>query len=143
MASVEQIREGIKKTVADNVSFELHTYSYVEEMAHTPALIVEPEIADYEGAYGRGMDEWLFRIFVIIGRSNGAQSQAVLDRLLDGGGPDSVRRILYEHPDLGLGDGTDANVFGMKGYGGSYEYSKIPHVGAIIRVRVRTDPRAR
>lgn len=143
MASIEQIRNGIRRTIANNVSFELHTYEYVEEMAHTPALIVEPEVTDYTAAFGRGMDELCFRIFVIVGRSNGGQSQKVLDRLLDGGGPDSIRRIIHENSELGLDDGTDAQVFAMKGYGGSYQYSKIPHVGAILRVRVITDPRSR
>jgi hypothetical protein len=143
MASIEQIRKAIARTIAQNVDFELHTYEYVEEMAHTPALIVEPEIGDFEITLNRGLDEWLFRIFVIVGRSNGGQSQRILDRMVDGDGPNSVRRIIYDHPDLGLGDGTDAHVFRMKGYGGSYQYSKIPHVGAVIQIKVRTDPRER
>ena len=29
----------------------------------------------------------------------------------------------------------------LKGYGGSFDWAKIQHIGAILRVRVITDPR--
>lgn len=142
MASLEQIREALSHTIQNNTSIELNTYQYVQDLGEVPAVIIEPEKCSYDGAFGRGMYKWTLRMYVLASRGpSGEHGQYLLDRMLDMGGSDGIPKIIFEHPDLGLTDGTDAQMVAMFGYGGEFAWSKIPHVGAILRVEVLTDPR--
>jgi hypothetical protein len=142
MATLQQIREGIKNTIRNNTSIGLSAYDYVTDLGEVPAIIVEPENTDFEGSFNRGMYVWKLRIYVLASRGpSGEHGQMVLDQLLDYGNSDGIPKILFDHHDLGLADGTDCELIQMFGYGGEFAWSKIPHVGAILRVRVITDPR--
>lgn len=143
MATLEQIRNGIKETIQNNTSFDLSAYDYVTDIGEVPAIIVEPEKTDFEGAFGRGMYVWTLRIYVLASRGPSSEhGQYVLDQMLDYGNDDGIPKILFDHPDIGLSDGTTCDLVQMFGYGGEFAWSKIPHVGAILRVKVITDPRA-
>lgn len=143
MASLEQIRAAIKQTIQSNTSLELSAYDYVADLGEVPAIIVEPENTDFEGAFARGMYTWKLRIYVLASRGPSSEhGQFLLDRMLDYGNGDGIPKILFDNPTLGLTDGTDCELIQMFGYGGEFAWSKIPHVGAILRVRVITDPRA-
>jgi hypothetical protein len=143
MASLAQIRDGIAKTIKNHCGVSsLSTYKYVEEVATAPCIMVEPWAADFEGNFARGLHTWDFNIYVIVSPSaSSAVGQALLDRLCDGGGDGSIQKIIDEHPNLGLTENTQAICYMLKGYGGHYEWAKIPHVGAVLKVRVITDPR--
>lgn len=143
MASLEAVRNALGQTINNYVSGELFVYGHVEEFGEVPAVIIEPDVADFQGAFARGLDEWIFNVYVLCStKADSAYGQGLLDRLVSGSGPDSIRQVLHDHADLGLQDGTDATVIGMKGYGGKFEWSKVGHVGAILKVLVRTDGRA-
>lgn len=142
MATLTEIRKALAKTIKANVAQPLHAYETVEEIVNAPCIMVEPNRADFEGAFQRGMHTWEMYVFVLASRAPGsANGQYLLDQMVSGSGPNSVAQILYDHPDLGL-PGVDAQCYGMKGYGGSFEWAKVPHVGAILQVRVNVDPRA-
>jgi hypothetical protein len=142
MSSLTTIRAAIARTIDTHTSMELFVYALVEDMGMLPAIIVEPVFADFEEAMGRGMDTWDFNIYILTSRAaDSANGQQLLDQLVSGAGPNSIRQILYEHADLGLQD-TDAAAYALKGYGGSFDWAKVPHVGAVLKVRVRTDGRA-
>lgn len=130
------------RTIDNHTSMELFTYALVEDMGNLPAVIIEPVEADFQEAMQRGMDTWDFNIYVLTSRAaNSETGQAVLDQLVSGAGPNSIREILHEHSELGLGESTDATVYKLLGYGGSFTWAKVPHVGAVLKVRVRTDGR--
>jgi hypothetical protein len=140
MASLLAIRKALKDTLKGKTSVELSVYDLVEDMGSAlPAIVIEPNNADYDGAFGRGMDVWDFNLFVLVSRSaSSAVGQRLLDQLISGEGPNSLRKILYDNENLGLDDGTSAHVYQMKAYGGSFEWAKIAHVGAVLKVRVNT-----
>lgn len=140
MSSVAAIRAAIATTILAGVADPLFVYDTVPDLSQLPAVIVEPATADYVTTIGAGMDEWNFNVFVMCSRAVPGIGQNQLDDYVAGWGPNSIRRIVFQTPDLGLGD-SDATVTGMKGYGGSWEIAKVEHVGAILRVRVYTDPK--
>lgn len=142
MASLSEIRDALAKTIRAHVDKPLHAYATVEEMVNVPCVMIEPFRADFEGAFQRGMHTWDLYVYVLGPRAPGSGvGQELLDQLVSGSGPNSVVQILDEHPDLGLA-GVDAQCHGLKGYGGMFEWAKVPHVGAILQVRVVVDPRA-
>lgn len=82
-------------------------------------------------------DEWDLNLFVLVSRSDPASGQSTLDKLVGGDDTESIRRIVFAHHELGL-EGVDAEVYSMKGYGGKFDWYGAAHVGAILKVRVRT-----
>jgi hypothetical protein len=96
------------------------------------------ETANFDGAMGRGMDTWRFDLFVLVQRGEFSVAQKQLDEYLSGSGDKSIRQVFFNNADLGLGDGTDANVDGVRDYGGKFETARMQHVGAIVRLTVRT-----
>lgn len=142
MASIENIRQAIADTITAGASDEVFVYATVEDMTQVPAVIVEPATADFDTTFGASMDDWIFNVFVMCSRAYLPTGTNQLDGFCQGWGPNSVRRIIFETPDLGLPDDTDATVTGLRGYGGQWQTASIPHVGAILRVCVRTDPKS-
>lgn len=141
MASLSAIRDNLARVIDKHTAKEIHTYGLVEDFGEVPAVIVEPEKSDFEEAMQRGMDTWTFNLFILCSSKAGAASgQELLDQLISGAGPNSIRQVLYDHSDLGL-DETIASCLGMVGYGGKFEWAKVPHVGAILKVQVRTSGR--
>lgn len=139
MASLLQIRDALKKTIDGKTTIELNVYDLVEDMGALPAVIIEPNTCDYDGAFGRGMDVWDFNLYILVSRSaSSAVGQRLLDKLISGEGENSIRQLIYENDDLGLTDGTTAHAYLVKAYGGSFDWAKISHVGAIMKVRVNT-----
>lgn len=141
MASVEAIRTALAATIGAGVADPIFFYDTVPDISQLPAVIVEPTAADFATTMGAGMDEWNFNIFVMCSRVQAAIGQTQLDGYVNGWGPNSIRQVIYENSDIGL-DSTDAMVTGMRGYGGQWEIAKVEHVGAILRVCVRTDPKS-
>lgn len=145
MASLIEIEEGIGNTlkaVYDAVpdEDEVNVYDTVPDVSQTPAIVVMPaprDTADFNRTMGRGTDEWVFDVIVMVARGEYSVSQKALAKFIDGRGPFSVREILYFNPTLGIGDEVDANCDGVRLYGGEFENAKIPHVGAVLKVTVR------
>ena len=142
MASLEQIRDGLAQTISNGVHSTIFTYSDVHDLTELPAVLIEPAEALFEEAMSRGTDCWIFNLFVVCNRVDGGLGQQQLDGFVSGCGPDSIREVLFGRSDLNLGDGTDATVLRMVGYGGSFDTVKTPLVGAVLKVRVYTDGRA-
>ncbi|WP_119728340.1 hypothetical protein [Thermomonospora amylolytica] len=139
MASLGQIRAGIKEVLSGIGGLTI--YDTVPDVTQTPAVVVVPREADFEGAMGRGLDTWTFNLFVLVARGETRLSQEALDEYVTGAGPKSIRAALFERDDLGLSDGTTAQVTGMPRdvpYGGGFESAGVQHIGACLRVVVRT-----
>lgn len=137
--SVSQLRQGLAETIMAGTSSPLYAYAFVEENINLPAAVIEPADADFLVAMNRGTDVFDFNIFVLVARTDPVSAQAVLDNFISGDGPDSIRRAVYDREDLGLGDDVAATLHGFKGYGGSLEGYGIPHIGAVLQVRIKVD----
>lgn len=137
MSSVHQIRESFRQVLTSAIP-KLRVYREVEDVVETPAVVALPRKADFAGAMQRGLDTWEFDLYVLVSRRDGGYAQQELDQYITGDGPRSIRQALYDHPTLGLPD-TDAFVKGVEGYGGNFQVARIQHVGAILKVTVRTD----
>ncbi len=133
-----QLRQAIADTITAGVATTpaLYTYGSVVESIMLPAVVIEPFSADFNVTFGRGLDTFDFNLFVLVSRADPTSAQATLDALISGVGDSSIRRALYDKPDLGLGPSVDTVVHSMKGYGGSMEGYGISHIGAILQVCV-------
>lgn len=134
--NISDVRQGIADTISIGVSSPIYTYAFVEEVQNLPAALIEPASADFEVAMSRGSVYFDFNIFVLVSRTDPKSAQATLDGFISGYGPDSIPRAIYDKDDLGLGPNVDATLHAMRGYGGSLESYGVPHLGAVLQVRV-------
>lgn len=140
-STLTEIREALARTIENGVETSVNVYSQVADAGELPAVIIEPAKADFEGAFQRGLDNWIFNLYVLVPHVDASASQDMLDVLIIGSGESSIRQAVYNQPDLGLtgpdDSDVDAEVFEVTAYGGMFEWAKIPHIGAILKVRVR------
>lgn len=139
MATITEIRNALASTIEDGLEAEVFAYARVQDVLNLPAIVVIPGKADFTGAFQRGTDEWQFDVFILVSRSDTDTGQERLDDFVTGGGPDSIREAVYNTPGLGLASFCDAFVRGMSAYGGEWDVARVNHVGAILKVVVRTD----
>ncbi|MEU8683144.1 hypothetical protein [Streptomyces sp. NPDC048611] len=135
MSQLAAIRDALKNTIKDNVPV-LRVYDTVPEVANLPAVVVEPVSCDY--AISMSSDTtWHFELIVMVPRVDSVRGQDELDTYVAAYGPTSIRKVIFDHCELGLAD-SDAIVTGMTGYGGSHKASGIDHLGAVLKVSVTT-----
>lgn len=144
MASLAEIRAALKATLKAAIT-DLNVYSEVSDVQQLPAVVVMPTpptvsgyVCNFNGAFGRGMDEWTLDLYILVGRTDGALAQQKLDQYVTGKGPKSVCQILFSNAAIGLADGTDVTPEGITDYGGAFASAGIAHVGAVLRITVRT-----
>lgn len=137
MASLEQIRDGIKTTIETAIT-TLHVYDTVPDSANVlPAVIVVPFTSDFEVAMSRGVDTWEFDLWVLVSMSEMGIKQDSLDAYVSGAGSSSIRQAIFNARTLGL-SGTDAHVSQMLEYGARFATAGYPHLGARLRLLVHT-----
>lgn len=146
MATLDEIEAAISKTILGNTPDDaVFAYEDVPDVSQSPAIVPMPaprDSADFTGAFGRGMTTWNIDVIIMVEKgsySEGAQKK--LSQLIDPANPDSIPRALNTDPTLGLTDGTDCQVEGIRLYGGKFENAQIDHVGAVMKVTVRTPGR--
>jgi hypothetical protein len=136
MASLEAIRDAIASTL-DGLG-NLTPYATVRDAANLPAVIAIPTEADFDVAMGRGVDTWTFDLLVLVSIREMRIAQNELDGFVTGAGSNSIRQAIFNNRSLGLSDGTDAHVAGMREYGSQYQLAKVGHVGAKLQLVVHT-----
>jgi hypothetical protein len=144
MPTLTQIRRAIDNTVQNRIPTVgdipgLRGFNEVIDVVQLPAMVVMParDTADFTGAMGRGMDTWRFDLYILVQRGESTVAQAALDQYVSGAGPRSLRQIFFEDNTLG-GVVDDASCEGVREYGGKFSTARIDHVGAIVRLIVRT-----
>lgn len=137
MASLSAIRTALKTTIAAGVT-GIQGYETVPEVTNLPAFVVIPRSTDFTGAFGRGLDTYLFDVIVLVSRRDDQLAQLDLDPYVNGFGSSSIRQAVFNARNLGLADGTDATVTGMSDYGATYDVGDIDNVGARLTVQVLT-----
>jgi hypothetical protein len=112
----------------------------------TPDAVTEPHFfvgeytQDFDRTFGRGMDELEFTCRVLVGRADDQASQKVLDSMLSGAGPASLKAAIEVARGLpgqlalgGLAD--DLHVVRVQGYRW-YEHAGTQYVGAELIIKV-------
>ena len=136
MSSIAAIRTAIKTTVEAAVS-SLTVYDTMPDRINLPAVVVVPSASDFNVAMGRGADTHNFDLYVLTSKRETGLAQDDLDAFITGAGSASIRQVIFSARALGLSD-ADEHVVGMRGYGGSFSFADIDHVGAILEVVVHT-----
>lgn len=137
MASLGAIRTAIKTTLVAAIA-GLHAYDKISGSVNVPAVVVEPEDADFNVAMGRGTDTWGFTLSVVVSDNDEIVGQTKLDDFVTGAGSKSIRAAIFNARSLGL-TSTDAHVAAMTSYGVRFEQAAdLQHIGATLRLVVHT-----
>ena len=137
MASIQQIRDGLKTTLENNIT-GLRVYDVVPDYSiNFPVAIVLPTTITFGLAMQRGTDLYNFDILVAVQRGESRTAQDALDLYITGAGSSSLRQAIFNNRTLGLSD-TDASVTGVSNYAGDVNLNGIDAIGANISLEVYT-----
>lgn len=132
MATVTQIRDGLAANLATISG--LRTSATVPDNPNPPIAIVEPTSVNYDTTFGRGLDEYLFKITVIAGRADERSGQNKLDGYCNPSGSLSVKTAVESDKTLG-GVVQNLRVSGLSTYG-SITIAETPYLAAEFAVTV-------
>jgi len=132
MATVSQIRDGLAANLATISG--LRTSATVPDNPNPPIAIVEPTSVNYDTTFGRGLDEYLFKITVIAGRADDRSGQNKLDGYCNPSGSLSVKTAVESDKTLG-GVVQNLRVSGLSTYG-SITIAETPYLAAEFAVTV-------
>lgn len=136
--TLAEVRQALVSTVVDGVAIELFEYHNVPDVAQLPAIVARPLSAKYVVNMGQDAT-YEFLLYVLTSRRDTDTAQDDLDALVSHYGPNSIPRAINGSDELGI-EGVSALCYAMEGYGGQYQTAQIPHIGAILKVRVEADP---
>jgi hypothetical protein len=132
MATVSQIRDGLAANLATIAG--LRTSATVPDNPNPPIAIVEPTSVNYDTTFGRGLDEYLFKITIIAGRADERSGQNKLDGYCNPSGSLSVKTAVESDKTLG-GVVQNLRVSGLSTYG-SITIAETPYLAAEFAVTV-------
>ena len=137
MASLQEVRDGIKTTLGDNIS-GVRVYDGVPDYAiNFPVAIVLPTSIQFNVAMQRGTDLYNFDILVAVQRAESRTAQDQLDQYITGAGSSSIRQTIFNNKTLGL-DNTDATITSVSNYAADVNLNGIDAIGANISLEVYT-----
>lgn len=113
MTTIADIREGI----ASNLSTipGLRTSWYVPDDPKPPIAVVLPDSVRFDVAFSRGLDEYTFFVFVIVGRVNERTAQSLIDTYCNPSGAESIKAAIEADKTLG-GSAYDCRVTELRNY---------------------------
>jgi hypothetical protein len=132
MATVSELRSGIATTLANITG--LRTSAFVPDTISPPIAIVEPNSIKFDISMGRGLDEFGFKVTVIVGRATDRTAQANIDAFCSSSGSSSIKQVLESNRTLG-GKCNDLRVTGLNSYG-SIQIADTPYLAAEFAVIV-------
>lgn len=140
MASLTDIRASLTSLV-QAPAIGLKMEPEVPAITTNGAIIMRPAVpaSDFEQAYQRGLDRWDFDLIIVIGGGDTTLMQRRLDAYIDGGGDQSIRKLVFDNRELGFTDGTKAHISGVVSYG-PRDDAGYQHVAATLRLTVYTKP---
>ncbi|MFD4786595.1 hypothetical protein ACFWN1_05835 [Streptomyces sp. NPDC058459] len=113
---------------------------YVPDSILAPHFFVAEYEQDFDKAMGRGLDELTFTCRVLVARADDRPSQRLLDSMLSGSGPASLKQAIEvargapgEYALGGLAH--DLHVMRVQGYRW-YEHAGATYVGAELSIKV-------
>jgi hypothetical protein len=116
---------------------------YVPDSVVTPCFFVGEVEVNYDKAMGRKLDELLFTCRVLAGRADDRSAQRILDALLSGAGPASLKQAIEAARgapgEMALGGlADDLHLQRVQGYRW-YEHQGSSFVGAELAIKVIGD----
>jgi len=107
MASIRAMRQAI----ASNLSTVsgLRTASLIPEDPKPPVAVVIFDRVEFDQAFGRGLDMYLFKVVVVMGRVNTRGTEETLDGYLSGSGSSALKAAIESDRTLG-GEAQDLRV---------------------------------
>lgn len=116
MATLKEIRTAVKTTIEAGIS-GIKCYDKIPENALVlPAVIVEPDMASFTEAMGRGTDRYDFTLIMLVAYNHLETAQDNLDPYVTGYGPKSIRQCIWDAKDLGLNGDVNAHISQMYDY---------------------------
>lgn len=134
MASLAEIRSALAAAIEAAVA-DLTGYETVPESVNAPAFLVVPRLSNFETVFGRGTDQHIFDVIVLVSRRDDELAQLDLDPYVTGAGSSSIRQALWNDRTLG-GVVDEARVTGMTDYGATFPVGLVDFVGARLTVEV-------
>ncbi len=122
---------------------KLKCTGYIPDSVVTPCFYVGEVEVNYDKAMGRKLDELLITARVCASRSDDRAGQRIVDALLSGGGPASLKAAIEAARgapgELALGGlADDLHVQRVQGYRW-FEHANLPYVGAEFAIKVIRD----
>ena len=119
---------------------KLKCTGYVPDAVLAPCFFVGEVEVTFDKAYGRQLDVLEFTCRALVGRADDRSSQQILDALLSGSGPSSLKAAIEaargapgEHALDGAAD--DLHLMRVQGYRW-YEHNGTQYVGAELIIKV-------
>jgi len=108
----------LREAIATNLSGiqGLHTLAFVPDNPTPPLACVLPMKIDFDSSFGRGMDEYTFKVVVIAARASERSAQSTLDGYCNPSGATSIKAALQSDKTLG-GNAFDLRVTELSDYG--------------------------
>lgn len=114
MATMAQLRTALAARLATISG--LRTSAVLPDQPQPPQAVLYPDRVIYDTAMGRGSDEYLFIVLVIVGRIAERNAQTSLDTYCDPSGSTSIKAAVEGDRSLG-GVALDCRVTEMRGQG--------------------------
>jgi hypothetical protein len=132
MAVMSELRSGLAARVATIPG--LRSAATLPDSPTPPQAVVYPDRVTYDTAFGRGSDEYVFIVLVIVGRVSERTAQTSLDAYCNSSGATSIKAAIESEPTLG-GKAHDCRVTEMRGQG-SLAIGEITYLTAEFLVTV-------
>lgn len=134
------IADAARVVVLPAGSPKLTCTGHVPDSITAPAFFVGDIEIEYDKTMGRGLDEFQLTCRVLVGRQDDQRSQAILDALLSGAGPASLKVAIEAARgapgEMALGGlAHDLRIERVQGYRW-YEHQGTEYVGAEVIIRV-------
>jgi hypothetical protein len=141
----DALAEAARAVVLPTGVAKLTCTGYVPDAVTAPHFFVGEYEQTFDRAMGRGLDEVVFTCRVLVSRTDDRPSQRVLDAMLSGSGPASLKQAIEvargapgEYALGGLAH--DLHVQRIQGYRW-YEHAGATYVGAELTIKVIGDGR--
>lgn len=99
MASITTMRQAIATNLSSIAG--LRTAALIPEDPKPPIAVVTFDNVNYDFSMGRGLDEYTFRVIVVVGRVNTRGAEQNLDAFMSGSGASSVKAAIERDRSLG------------------------------------------
>ncbi|MFF2331823.1 MULTISPECIES: hypothetical protein [unclassified Streptomyces] len=136
----EAIADAARTVVLPDGTLALTTTAYVPDAISAPHFFCAEYDLQFDRAMNRGMDDATLTCRVLVGRADDRAAQELLDALLEGSGPTSLKAAIEttrgapgEYALGGLAD--DLHVTRIQGYRW-YEHQGTQYVGAELMIRI-------
>jgi len=112
--TINQMRTGLETRLATISG--LRAYEYIPDNPNPPCAVVQLGRIEFDQSFRRGVDQYEFRVLLIVGRVAERAAQKTMDGFLDPTGAGSVKTAIEADSTLG-GLTVDTRVREMRGLG--------------------------